>query len=259
MKKIFIGLALLAVCSCSSYLKGDYTLGRRNTFNDFFYTYNIRYYDMDEFSSVSKETETVSNYEIGTKRYAVSGGIVASFKILQKEVYSDEFVRPNMKGAMVSYTVPVEFSDEKVYRTIGETEIDGKVYRLVEPNRFGDIILLDGRGNIYPRVGRIYNDRLALLVTQFVLEPEGLKFINDMDRKSGEESEISGFEIRYVGIKDYRMVFDMTSFMPNGDTSVEEHKTFTFPMYDKNVSMDGITLEIFEVNEGGIEYRILSV
>ena len=40
---------------------------------------------------------------------------------------------------------------------------------------------------------------------------------------------------------------------------VEEHKTFTFPMYDKKVSMDGITLEILEVNESGIEYRILNV
>lgn len=259
MKKIFIGLALLAVCSCSSYLKGDYTLGRRNTFNDFFYTYNIRYYDVDEFASVNKETETISDYEIGVMRHAVPGGVVASSKILQKEVYSDEFVRPNMKGALVSYTVPVEFSDEKVYRTIGETEIDGKMYRLVEPNRFGDIVLLDGKGNIYPRIGRIYNDRLALLVTSFVLEPEGLKFENDMDRRMGEESQISGFEIRYVGIKDYRMVFDMTLIRPSGDSSVEEHKTFTFPMYDKKVSMDGITLEISDVNESGIEYRILSV
>ena len=58
MKKIFIGLAALAVASCSYYMKGDYTLGKRNTFNDFFYTYNIRYYDTDEFSSEEKETET---------------------------------------------------------------------------------------------------------------------------------------------------------------------------------------------------------
>ncbi len=259
MKKIFIGLALLAVCSCSTYLKGDYTLGRRNTFNDFFYTYNIRYYDVDEFASVNKETETISDYEIGTVRHAVPGGMVASSKILQKDVYSDEFVRPNMKGAMVSYTVPVEFSDEKVYRTIGETEIDGKVYRLVEPNRIGDIVLLDGKGNIYPRIGKIYNDRLALLTTSFVLEPEGLKFENDMDRKTIEENLISGFEIRYAGIKNYRMVFDFTSIRPDGAMPVEEHKTFTFPMYDKKVSMDGITLEILEVNESGIEYRILNV
>lgn len=259
MKKIFIGLALLAVCSCSSYLKGDYTLGRRNTFNDFFYTYNIRYYDMDEFASVNSETETISDYEIGVVRHAVPGGLVASSKILQKEVYSDEFVRPTMKGALVSYTVPVEFSDEKVYRTIGETEINGRTYRLVEPNRFGDVVLLDGRGNIYPRVGRIYNDRLALLETSFVLEPEELKFENDMERKAGEENLISGFEVRYVGIKDYRMVFDLTMTKPSAGSSIEEHKTFTFPMYDKNISMEGISLEILDVNDGGIEYRLLGV
>ncbi len=259
MKKIFIGLALLAVCSCSSYLKGNYTLGRRNTFNDFFYTYNIRYYAVDEFASVNKETETISDYEIGIVRHAVPGGMVASSKILQKEVYSDEFVRPNMKGALVSYTVPVEFSDERVYRTIGETVIDGITYRLIEPNRFDDIVLIDGKGNIYPRIGRIFNDRLALLATSFVLEPDGLKFENDMEHKIGEENLISGFEVRYAGIKDYRMVFDFTSTRPEDGMPVEEHKTFTFPMYDKKVSMDGITLEILDVNDGGIEYRILNV
>ena len=112
MKKIFIGLAVLALSSC--YLKGDYTLGRRNVFNDFFYTYNVRYYDPDQFANASVETETVSNYDLGVARHAVPGGIVVSSKILEKEVYSNEFVRPNKKGALVSYTVPVEFSDEQI-------------------------------------------------------------------------------------------------------------------------------------------------
>ena len=105
MKKIFIGLAALAVASCSYYMKGDYTLGKRNTFNDFFYTYNIRYYDTDEFSSVEKETETVSDYEAGVVRHAVPGGIVVSSKVFEKEVYSDEIVRPTKKGALGSGTV----------------------------------------------------------------------------------------------------------------------------------------------------------
>lgn len=84
---------------------------------DFFYTYNIRYYDTDEFSSVEKETETVSDYEAGVVRHAVPGGIVVSSKVFEKEVYSDEIVRPTKKGALVSYTVPVQFSDEQVYKT----------------------------------------------------------------------------------------------------------------------------------------------
>ena len=64
MKKIFISLVMLAVSSCS-YLKGDYTLAQRNTFNDFFYTYNIRYYDTDSFSNANTETVTVSDYDLG--------------------------------------------------------------------------------------------------------------------------------------------------------------------------------------------------
>ncbi|MCM1324971.1 MAG: hypothetical protein NC218_12740 [Acetobacter sp.] len=258
MKKIFIGLVLVALSSCV-YLKGDYTLGRRNTFNDFFYTYNIRYYDVDEFASVSKETETVSDFKIGVVKHAIPGGMVVSSKILQKEVFSDEFVRPNMKGALVSYTVPVEFSDEKVYRAIGETKINDKVYRLLEPNRLGDVVLIDSRGDVYPRVGRIYNDRLALLETSFILEPDELKFENDMERRMGEEAVISGFEVRYKGVSNNRMVFDFISIKPEGGSSIEEHKTYTFPVSDKRISLDGITLEILQVNDTGIEYSILGV
>ncbi len=258
MKKIFIGLSVLAVAACS-YLKGDYTLGRRNTFNDFFYTYNIKYYDTDAFDHVSKETETVSDYKLGVVRYAVPGGIVVSSKILQKDVYSEEFVRPSVKGALVSYTVPVEFSDEKVYRTIGESEINGKVYRLVEPSSIGDVILIDKQGKIYKRVGRIFNDRLALLKTSFILEPADVIFKNEVENRVGNEDVISGFEVRYAGIENYQMVFKYSSVRPNGDLDMEEQKTYRFPMYDKNVSIDGIELEILDVSDSGIEYKINSI
>lgn len=257
MKKIFIGLAVLALSSC--YLKGDYTLGRRNVFNDFFYTYNIRYYDPDQFASTSKETETVSDYKLGVARHTVPGGLVISSKILEKEVYSSEYVRPTKKGALVSYTVPVEFSDEQVYQVIGETDINGVTYRLLKPNRIGDVVLIDEKGEIYTRVGRIYNERLALLETDFLLEPEDVAFTNEIKNQFGDENVVSGFEVRYEGIEDYRMVFKYSSVEPNGQYPIEEEKTYKFPMYDKNVSFEGIKLEILDANDSGIEYKVLKI
>lgn len=258
MKKIFIGLAVLALSSCY-YLKGDYTLGRRNMFNDFFYTYNIRYYDENEFASIDMETEVLSDYQIGDVRHAIPGGKVLSSKVVQREIYSDAFVRPTSKGALVSYTVPVEFSDEKVYKAIGEAEINGVIYRLLEPNRLGDLVLLDEQGRVYQRVGRIYNGRLALLETAFVLEPRELRFKNEVENRIGEERIVSGFEIFYQGIEDYMMVFKYNVISPNGKMSVEQQKTYKFPMYDKIVIIDGVKLEILEATDGGIDYKILEI
>ena len=257
MRKIFVCLAVLALSSC--YLKGDYTLGKRNLFNDFFYTYNVRYYNTDAFTNSMIETETVSDYKLGMLLHAVPGGLVVSSKTLEKEVYSDMYVRPDKKGAMVSYTFPVELNDEKVYRTIGETDIDGVTYRLIEPNRVGDILLIDASGRIYPRIGRIYNNRLALLETSFLLEPEGIVFVNETKNRAGEENLVSKFEVRYQGIENYRMVFKYVSVLPDGGTSTEEEKTYTFPMYDRNISFEGIKLEIIEADESGIDYRILEI
>jgi len=257
MRKIFIGLAVLALSSC--YLEGDYTLGQRNKFNDFFYTYNIRYYDLSSFSSSAMETETISNYKIGVARHAVTGGLILSTKIVQKQVYSDEYVRPDKKGALVSYTVPVEFSDEVVYQTIGESEINGRTYRLLEPNRYGDVILIDERGHINKRVGRIYNGRLALLDTQFLLEPEDVVFMEETRNRSGNENVVSGFDVRYEGLDDYRMKFKFTSVGADSALSEEREKVYTFPVYDKTVSFEGVTLEILDVNAQGIDYKVLEI
>lgn len=259
MKKIFICLAVLTAASCSYYMKGDYTLGKRNTFNDFFYTYNIRYYDNGALMGEQKEIETVSDYDVGVERRAVPGGIVVSSETFEKSVHTDELVRPTKKGALVSYTVPVEFTDEKVYRIIGEADVDGKIYRLVEPNRLKDIVLLDDYGNIYPRVGRIYNDRLALLRTDFRLEPEDLKFQNERTGIAGDDDMMARFELRYDGLENYQMVFKYKTVVNNNGVLTEENKTLRFPMYDKKVSVGTMQIEVLNVDEAGIDYKVLSI
>ena len=256
MKKIFIVLGILGLSSCS-YFQGDYTLGKRNTLTDFFYTYNIDYYSEGAFEETETETIAVSDFKEGTVRHAVPGGMVVSSKIYQKMTYSDEFVRPTSKGAMVSYTVPVEFSDEKVYKAIGETEINGKTLRLLEPNRLGDVILIGERGDVYHRVGRIYNDRLALLDTAFILEPRDVKFLNETMSTSSQEEIVSGFSIRYIGVEEYQMVFEYEAVSPNNGMPIEASKTFKFPMYDKEVDIEGVKIEILNIDESGIEYKIV--
>lgn len=257
MKKIFIGFVVLALSSC--YLQGDYTLGKRNTFNDFFYTYNIRYYDTESPQDVISETETVSNFKPGAVRYAPRNGVVLSAKTYERRGYADGFVRPNMKGAMVSYTIPVEFSDEKVYEVIGESDIKGVTYRLLKPNRLGDVVLINDRGDIYPRVGRIYNDRLALLDTSFLLEPEDLKFLNNAGAVNSEGDVVSSFVVRFAGVENYRMIFKCISVDEATRADVEEERVYTFPVYDKTISFEGIKLQIQEVDDEGVAYKILEM
>lgn len=257
MKKIFIGLAVLALSSC--YMQGDYTLGRRNMFNDFFYTNSVQFYAEDAFDSMDTELETVSDYKIGAARHAVPGGLVLSSKLINKEIYSSVYIRPTQKFSMVSSTIPVEFSDEKVYKTIGETKIDGTLYRLIEPNRYGDVVLVDEKGNVYPRVGRLYNKRLALLETQFLMEPAGARFVSETQNRLGDEDVVSSVEVRYGGLDGYYMVFVYKTVRPDVSGAIEEQKTYRFPMYDKSVSFEGITIEVMDANESGIDYRVLEI
>lgn len=257
MRKIFICLAILVLSSCNTYLKGDYTLGKRNTFNDFFYTYAIRYYHDNSAMSSDVEMETVSDYKPGMTNHIAPGGVVVSSKVVQREVSSAVCVRPNKKGALVSYTVPVELTDKMAYEVIGESDINGVTYRLLEPNRLGDVVLIDMKGDVYPRVGRIYNGRLALLDTAFLLEPEDVFFVNEESEQSGSDEEVvSGFEIRYQGVENYRMVFESVEWRSDGS---EDHEVYTFPVNDREVSIDGVDIEILDIDGSGLDYRILAL
>ena len=258
MKKIFMVLAVLGLSSCF-YLKGDYTLGRRNAFNDFFYTYNIRYYDDEGFKGEDVEFISESDFKEGVARHTVPGGIVVSSKMYEMAVYSNDYVRPSKKGGLVSYTVPVEFSDEKRYKLIGEVEIEGSVYRLVEPNRFGDVILINNYGDIYKRVGRIYNNRLALLNTAFIIEPEDVIFKYETSTSTGSKEIVQGFEVRYLGLKGYNMVFEYNRISHIGGDVIEDKKKYEFPMYDENVSFEGIGLQILDINDAGLEYKVTKI
>ncbi len=261
MKKIFISLAVLVIASCSYYMKGDYILGKRNTFNDFFYTYNIRYYDKGVVTDTMDETEVVSNFAIGDELYAGVGREVVSAKTVTRRGHNTEFVRPTKKGALVSYTVPVEFSDEKLYRIIGEADVDGRIYRLVEPNRFKDVILLDDYGNIYPRVGRIFNDRLALLRTDFQLEPEDVRFQHEVAPTFEEDGNglVSSYELHYAGIENYQMVFKYKMVSKQNGSLIEENKTLRFPMYDKRVGVGSLQIDVIRADGSGIDYRVLTL
>ena len=258
MKKIFVVLAVLGLSSCF-YLKGDYTLGRRNVFNDFFYTYNVRYYDDSSFMGEDVEFVSESDFKEGVARHTVPGGIVVSSKMYEMSIYSNDYVRPNKKGALVSYTVPVEFSDEKTYKLIGETEIDGVVYRLVEPNRLGDVLLIDTFGYIHKRVGRFYNGRLALLNTGFVLEPNDVVFKYETSTSKSNKEIVKGFEVRYLGLDGYNMVFEYNKISHLGGDVIEDKKVYKFPMYDEKVSFEGVNLEILDINYAGLEYKVTKI
>jgi hypothetical protein len=130
---------------------------------------------------------------------------------------------------------------------------------LLAPNRYGDVLLIDGMGRINTRVGRIYNNRLALLDTTFVLEPEDAVFMDETKNRDGNENVISGFTVRYEGLDDYRMKFRYTGVNPDGSSSGEQDRIYTFPVYDKTVSFEGITLEILEADAQGLDYKVLEI
>jgi hypothetical protein len=94
------------------------------------------------------------------------------------------------------------------------------------------------------------------LQTAFLVEPDDVKFVTDVQENVTGEDAVSGFEIRYTGLEDYYMVFSYTDISSANGLEQQDKKTYKFPMYDKKITIDGIDFEIISVNETGIEYRV---
>ena len=83
--------------------------------------------------------------------------------------------------------------------------------------------------------------------------------VDDVSSHVKDDGVVSGFEARYVGLQDGYIVFDFMTIEPDGSTMVEEHKTYRFSATDKTISFEGIQIEILNVDNSGIEYKVLSV
>ncbi len=254
MKKIFISLAIIALTSC--YMKGDYTLGPRNTFNDYFYTYSIKYYKNNNQAIQSKEAYIVSNPAMEEINKVSSGEIFFYAEEFDKEFFADNIVKPNKDGSLVSYTIPVNFNSKQFYSVIGESIIDGKTYRLIEPTEIGDVVLIDNHGKIYNRIGKIYNNRLALLATAFTLEPRDIRFNSSF--KNERRVSNSDFTIRYKGLENDNLAFETTSLDDDDDYTSHEKRTIYFPMNDKTIKIRNYTFEVLNIDGVNIEYRLIS-
>jgi hypothetical protein len=178
---------------------------------------------------------------------------MAFSKTYRTDFFDMEVLRVNKDAVLDSTSAPYYIKKGAEYSGFGEVSIDGEKYMLIRQNKDdGDILLVNGDGEVYNRIGRIVKGRLALLNYKFFIKPSDVRFVPVVSSRSERSDYTDGFELRYSGMRDDNMVFTYTIL---GEDCYDEE--LTFPASKKEIKIKGLKLDILDVTPKKIEYRIL--
>ncbi len=253
MKKIaaLLSLSMLSACVYA----GDMDIWpERNKVFTVWQTEKIFYYDKgfeDEYLSGSK-TITENNLEKDQVQVTAKGGIMASSETRRTDFYTTETLKINKNGAMSSSYSPLYLKKNQTYSAFGEVTLKGEKYMLVHPGKSKDVLLVNGDGEIFQHLGRIVDDRLAVLDITFFVEPEDVRLTPVVNTRSETSEVLEGFELIFDGLSDNTLHFTYNTF---GDEPISEE--YIFPAEEENIEIKDIKINVISADYNKIEYVIL--
>lgn len=253
MKKIaaLLSLSLLAACT---YANGNINfLPIRNKIFEVFQTEKIFYYDAADAEYLS-ESETVyeNDFEFRQPLTASKGDVIAAGSLNRIDYYTTEVLKVTENATMSSSYTPVILKKDATYKAFGEVKLDGVRYMLATHGKDKDILLVAGNGEIYHRIGRIVNGRLAVLETTFFVEPETARMIPVVKTRTETVETNERYELVFNGIKNGQLSLTYIPCEPGA-----QPQEFLFPQTQETLEINDIKLEIISLREDKISYMLL--
>lgn len=255
MKKILTILMLLVLAACE-YRGNINFLPIRNKLFTVWQTEEIFYYEKnsgEEFLAESTTT-TEEKFEKGQVLITHRGDQMAFSKTVRTDYYSTETIKPTKSVVLDSAYSPVKIDKDSEFIAFGEITLKGEKYMLVRQGKDNDIILVDGDGNIFDHIGRIVDDRLAVLDITFYAYPQDVKMVPVVNTRVEETPLAEGFALAYNGVNDAdEMVFTYTSYGPDG--AVDEE--IAVSVCEEVINIHGINITVYNADNDKIEYMIM--
>ena len=253
MKKISLLAALCFLTACV--YAGDIKLMKsRNQFFSVWQTEKIDYYiDSDEYSGflVGVEEVTFDDVDRGVAKTTRTGALMVSSKTDAFNTLETEVLKATKNAVLSSSYSPFYIHRDDIFVPFGEVTLDDVRYMLVRQGDKGDILLIDGQGRIFNHIGRIKDDRLAVLDTYFFIEPEDVRIVPALQTTIQTDERIDGFELYYTGIEDNEMTFSYV--LLNEDLDVEK---ISFPIDECHIEIHGLKIDVMDVDYGQITYIV---
>ena len=180
------------------------------------------------------------------------GNVMAFSRTHRTDFYGSETLTVNKNAVMSSSYSPLTIKKGSKFDAFGETNFNGTKYLLERKRKSGDILMINENGELFDRIGRIVDGRLAVLDIVFFPEPEDIVFTPVVTTRSENTEVLEGWELRYDGIVNNYMRFTYTTLGDNG--KAEE---FIFPTGQQTIVINDLRINVIEAGYNKIEYVIL--
>ena len=254
MKKIIAGLSVLMLSSCLQ--AGSYSiLPQRNGLFEAWNSYEIDFYDT-ELQLVKTEYITEREFEPNKILSAYVGYSVADLKTYRKDFYKAEYVRPAMNGSLSSASIPVLYKKNEKLQVIGESWVDGERMMLLPTKEKDIVILINGDGVPYHKMGKIQNKRLVLLLPDYVAYPANFYFEPVVTSKTEQTKPVKGYDIKYGGVKLDRMIFTSYDYSSSGGDN-GRFENISFPNKQGLIDIYGVGIKVLHAGSQKIDYILM--
>ena len=255
MKKTVVLLSALMLSSCAIHA-GDHSFWEAR--KEWIETQNT--YPIDFFSQEPMLLKTDYVYENSRKSHEVLttyvGYSMISSKTYKKDYFVADKIQAVMDGGMVSEASPVLFRKGESIPLLGQVTLDGVDYVLA-PDKSGDYVLLVRRdGTVYSKIGEIRYNRLLLLDSEYLPSPEDFHFSPVVDSKIQQTKPVNGYDLRYDGIKNGKIMMTYMVYNPIYNSS-GQFETFAFPHKAGLYRINELEIKVLSADENKIDFMIL--
>lgn len=253
MKKIIALLPILMLGACVYAGQADILASRKAPFK-VWQTEKVFYYDRGTGEEFLSESKTVTEEKIEKNVVLVTqvGKPMVSSKTYRTDFYSIENVQVNKSGIMSSTYSPVYIKKDADFKAFGEVKFNNETYMLVRQGKSNDILLVNEDGEIFNKIGRMVDDRIAVLNVDFHVEPDDIVMLPVINTRTEVSDLLEGYELIYDGIEDQKIGF---TYRLLGDMNAEDK--FEFPLDSTVININGIKVNIIDAGYNKIEYIIL--
>lgn len=252
-------LKILAMVSCLSgcIYAGEVSLfPQRSDFVAGLKGYQIEYLDRKTEKLLETETLHQSSFKANKLLTAYKGYPIADTKSYMKNYYVQESLVAPSKALMHSSLTPAEIKAGKKYDVIGQTTIDGVDYYLISSESKTYVFLVDMNYVLQRHLGTIRNDKLILVEEKFAIDPENFKFEPVTKSRILQSDMVTGFEIKYGGVKNDAMNFTLMQYDSGGSTG--EFVNYSFENAPGVVEIAGVKIKVFSADDSRLEYMIIA-
>ncbi|MDR1694940.1 MAG: hypothetical protein LBR70_07120 [Lactobacillaceae bacterium] len=245
MKKIIALVTLVLAAACSPY---DYI----DTLN----SYPVEIYGQDPVLVNDQYMEERAQ-PVNQVLSAYVGYTVVDKKIYRKKTYATEEVRATKDGVMSGSAVPVEFKRNEKRAVVGMAYLDEENYLMIPADLPDYVILINREGKVYKNLGQLKGYRLVLIDTSFIVSPSSFRFELVTSSKSNQSRPERGFDIKYGGIKNDRMVFTYMDYSKIGGGDRGYFEDITFPLNQEVVEIEGVGIKVLKATNHKLDYIIV--